>query len=353
MNPDEKSTKFYAEFFKGYNLKVLIDVLAGYISRGFITFTKNGISMRETNETKTVLFDLTLPKKYFSTYLCRFKGPYEISVHYKYWQKLIKSVKKKDSLALSILAEPESTDNNIIHRLYTSIWSQKSGLEKSSSRKETNHITFSTDIQHSKIGLPEGYELGKTIPASEFQKIKKMTSVSKKLQIVVQRDKFLSFSCDGGNVMGSTISFGELVESFDSDAEDNSDDDDVDIDIGDKKDNKNNTKKKNVNLKKSQNKGPTKEVPREEKYPNVYTAEFDTSLYGPLVKLAGLSEQMTFYSPKEHGFPLKIELQYGTGAVLIIYTKDNHQIEYERLQNTEPENTLLKTTKKGRGRKGQ
>lgn len=318
----KKVNKVYAEFFKGYNLKVLIDVFSGYISRGMITFSREGIYIREWNESLAIVFDLVLPKKYFQEYVCTFKNPYNILVNYKYWQKLVKTVKKKDFLALSIQAYEGDTDN-VIPKLLTSIWTQKN--DRFSSRRETNHITFQAEQTKKKINLPENYELGKTIPSCEFQKIKKMTNVSKKLIIEIQRDKYLSFSCDGGDVMGSEISFGEKVHSFEKGDDESSDDE------GEQSENE--------------------DTEDTSEYPGLYSAEFDTSLFGPLVKLAGLAEQMSFYSPKDQGNPLKIELQYGNSAILTIFIKDSHQIEYERLSSQKHDSVInIKSEGKGRGR---
>ena len=48
------------------------------------------------------------------------------------------------------------------------------------------------------------------IEAADFQKIKRLTTIGKMINVVIQKDNYLSFKCDAGVIYDSNLGFGEL-----------------------------------------------------------------------------------------------------------------------------------------------
>jgi hypothetical protein len=370
-----RNKTFYAEISKGYILKVMVDTLTGPLQRAYINIDKDGIKLRQPDSGNMVLYDIDLPRKNFRPFKCA--KQMTISVNLKHMQGLLKNVKKKDSITMFI--DPKYEGKFVI-------MIRPDGGKKNT-RTETNSIVFQEEKDYKFDGLPEGgYLYPMVIEATDFQKIKRLTTIGKFVNVTIQRDNYLAFTCDAGVVYDSALEFGELLEHLD---------DDCGSPPGPA--NKRcycskppedcwcvcNKKNIPVNTKFRPKRGcgeylcdccctcPECEeylqdclCPKKDKdgydieeggdavqYPDLFKKQYFSTILTKLVKLPGLCSQMQFYAPTTPCFPLKIEVNAGQGSFTLgtiqIFIKDVAQITLE--QTLENGRDVL--TVKGKGKR--
>lgn len=266
---------FIAEAVKGYIIKVIIDVLNGFLQRSVLRLTPDGIFLRATDRNHVICFKIDLLREKFLRYEC--KTPIDISLNFKHLQTLMKNVKKKDTIVLFI-------DDKNPGKLGISITQDKA------KKNETNYIVFQeeTDVEEMEAPGAENYYHPVVIESVDFQKVKKLSTINnRELQLQIQRSNFIRFSADAV-VRSSEVSFGELTTDEEVEGSDDAE------------------------------------------YPNLYEANFSSQTFSSLIKLPGLCTQMQFYSPNIHGMPLKIKVSAGLLGEIEIYIKDLKQINYEK-----------------------
>ena len=223
MATTRRGKLFYADAAKGYTIKVLIDVLAGSLSRTSIRLKNKGIFIKDADAKKHMLFYISLLREKFRSYRCTKEIIFSLNL--KHLQKMVRNVKKKDSMILFI--EKSRPD-----KLGISI-RPEGGATRRSSRTETMYITIQKDSNEivEDFRLPEVHQTddGETIKvyghpmvieAPDFQKIKKFSSIGKEVTVKMQRSNYISFYCDSGEIYSDELSFGEIHETLDSESED-------------------------------------------------------------------------------------------------------------------------------------
>ena len=349
---------FYADAAKGYTIKVLVDVLSGPLSRATINLTKEGILIRRADQSKVILFDSNLPRENFRSYVCR--KPQRISLNLKHLQKMVRNVKKKDSMVLFI-------DKNNTGKLGLSI-RPEGGTTRRSSRTETVYIAIQEENgPNDDSRLPEEHIDGDDTPskvygypmvieASDFQKIKKMTQVGKVITVKMQSNNYISFYCDLGEVFSTELEFGEIIDDPETDSESEEEQDDgseLESEEDEILDEEASGSASEASGSGSDEYESDDEVPEdgsegsaseasasgsdaesEGEVRGWYEANFYTNIFGMLVKLPGLCSQMQFYAPKIKGYPLKLKMKAGTGHSILgdiqVYIKDIEQINAEQ-----------------------
>lgn len=335
-----KGKLFYAEAVKGYTLKVMIDSLALSMSRTVFKASKKGFFHRNMDEAEHILFDVKFSRKNFRPYVCREEVTFSFNL--KHLQKMVRNVKKKDSIIMFITKKDPA-------KLYLAI--RPSGSTSGhNSRLETVFITI-TQIKNPEqsVDLPEVYvdadgnEIGvylfpMVIDAADFQKIKKMTTgVGKTMLVEMQRNNYISFSGDNGELYGTKLEFGEILDNPESEEENEPDDysgeetkedevekDEVEEDEG--------NKCEDVKETEDEEDDNDYENDEDDEIKGWYEAEFNMNIFSLLMKLPGLCSQMQFYAPKIERYPLKISMQAGTLGEITIYIKDKKQIAVEETQ---------------------
>ena len=313
---------FYAEVSKGYVPKVAFDALATNIHKIPLIISKKGISIRvadrDTPGQAHILWDVTWERKNFARgYICTKSGT--IRINAKHLQKMLKNVKKKDSLIFFI----KKSDENQLGIIIRPMDGTKTG--GSVSRSETIYLSIEW-VDLVLPTLPESYlDEGKMrnvygdpviVESTDFQKIKKITSVCKtNILVSIQKDNYISFRAGDEKVMSSHLEYGELLKVLDESISEESYDD-------------SNCSEESNNCE------PLIEDSEEEiqdnstfVYPSFYKEEFDVSLFSPLIKLPGLCIQLEFYVPKIPTYPLKVSMMASSGLGSInIYIKNQKQI---------------------------
>lgn len=201
---------FRAKTLHGYSFKILFELLQNNFKTGCFRINKKGLFLRMTDSNRKILVDVSLDYDKFNFY--KFSNENELIIGFSLDQihKLMKAVRKKDSIVLYI-----SRDNP--NKLSIKV------IPNENTKKRTTE--FGIGIQTSQnvdISLPEDYDKFIMINSNEFQKAcKEITSLSPNIKVII--NKFIiKFFADGGNVYDKETSFGENNES-DIDSDDNED----------------------------------------------------------------------------------------------------------------------------------
>jgi len=303
---------FEAKTLEGYNIKILIELLQNTIRTGCFIINEGGISLCMMDTHKKVLINLNLKAQNFNTYTFTPKGcnpkkddtsyhrdekwlegsedSIYIGINLSHLHKMLKTIKKKDSIILFINDEnPTDLGIKVIP-------------------KENNRVTTSTikiqETQNIDVELPEDYSKPIVVPSSEFQKMcKDMGNISNNINIVV-RGPQITFSCDAGGLYSREVTFGEdLTTPFPR----------VDDEKG-----------------KPQSAAQTREVVA----PIEYSDSYDTELLTRIIKLAGLSNNIKIYYGKE-STPLLLKSKVGSLGKISIYIKSKAQIEDDKRMTME------------------
>ena len=303
----QKSILFRAVAVRGHILKVIVDTLHQPLPRGYLTLRKDGIYIRQSDQANTILFDIALQRQNFASYKC--KREMSISVNFKHLQKQLKSVKKKDQVSIWI-------DENEPEKLWFTVRSSReetgpNKLAQKAARVEVNFIVYKEEPEYSMSDLPDGgYKYPMVIDASEFVKIKRLTSVGKVIDVKMQRSNYIGFHSDAVKCFGSDINFGDLRDG----SEDSEDDEEEE-----------------------------QETPEDDGNADIFAAQFYNAIFNLLVKLPSLCTQMQFYAPTIPHFPLKVAMTATQSGLVLgtiqVYIKDVMQINFE--ESLKGENAVL------------
>ena len=353
-----KGKLFYAEAVKGYTLKVMIDSLALTMSRTVFRATKKGFYHRNTDEAEQILFDVSFSRRNFRPYVCREELTFSLNL--KHLQKMVRNVKKKDSIIMFV-------SKKIPDKLALAIRPCGS-TSGHNSRLETVYITI-TRIEEPEqpLSLPEVYvdedgnevevySYPKVIDAADFQKMKKMTTVGKTVLVEMQRNSYISFYSDNGELYSSRLEFGEILDNPESDGENEADDysedeaNSVEVETDEEESEGSEEEEPEESEEEDEVEGSDEEEDyseddEDEEIKGWYEAEFNMNVFGLLMKLPGLCTQMQFYAPKIERYPLKIGMQAGTLGEITVYIKDKKQVAIEQTQREQLQAEGISNTK--------
>jgi len=281
---------FYAEIPKGYTFKVTIDSLVTIMNRGTFVVNKEGIFFRQSDEAEHVLYDASFLRKNLPGYKC--KKEIYFNLNLSHFHKLMKNVKKKDSIVMYI-------DMKEQEKLSLVIKPSDSKLNPSDSRTEDIFIVIKQlQVEPPIMDLPDVtpdgidvYKYPKVIKSSEVQKMKKMTSVGKIIKVEMQGSRYISFDADRGELYGSRFKYGQLLDEDEA-----------------------------------------KEYEEDSSETAIYKAQFNVSSFVLLTKLPGLCAQMQFYAPTVPHYPIKIGMEASGLGAINVYVKDVEQINREQQQ---------------------
>lgn len=255
---------------EGYSLKVLAELLQNNIKTACFEVDEKGIRLRMMDTHRTILIDLELDADSFSVYKYRPDEKLYLGINLTHFHKMLKSIKKRDSIQLFIDDE-SPTDLGI------------KVIPKENNRVTTSFIKIQ-NIQNLDINLPDNYSKPVIVPSGEFQKMcKGLTHISNVTHITA-KGFLIRFSSDAGGVMKRFTEFGETEDSD-----------------GEEDDSKN-------------------EEPE-------YAEDFDTEQLTRITKLSGLSTNMQIYPKSEN--PLLFRCPIGTLGKISIYLKSKNLQEVE------------------------
>ena len=264
--------KFKCKTGEAYQIKVLAELLTNNLKTGCFEVSNDGIVLRMFDHPRKTLVDLRLLGENFSLYKFRFDTKFCMGLNLNHFHRMLKSIKKKDSLQLFI-------DSTVPNELGIRT------IPKENTRITTSGIKIQ-EIQNLDIDIPTGYGKPVIVPSSEFQKMCKDLSSIGSVNITVKaRDFHIEFIADADGILKRKVAFGENEES---DGEDSENDDSPE-----------------------------------------YNATFTTDQLSRITKLAGLSNTMQIF-PANSKLPLLFRSSVGSLGKISIYVKSKELVEEEK-----------------------
>lgn len=187
---------FFCKTSEGYIIKTLAELLQNNIKNGCFLLSRKGIVFRMTDSNKKILIDLELAGENFVQFKYKGTGTTSIGLNFTHFYKMVKSIKKKDSVVLFI--EDERSGELGIRVI----------------PKEKNRITTSfvkiQSLQSLDIELPEGYDGAVIVPSNEYVKmIKDLNSMSGNSINISSNCNTIKFGCNSNGVYSRDIIFGD------------------------------------------------------------------------------------------------------------------------------------------------
>lgn len=255
-------------------IKVLLELLHNNIKTGCFEISSRGIYLCMTDSNRRTLLHLSLESRQFNYFYVKSPHtPLNIGVNLIYTYKMLKTVKKKDSLQLFIR---ENAPSDLGIQI----------VPKDNGRLMTSYVRIQT-IQHLDIQAPEPYFHSILISSSEFSKMcKDMLSISSTMTIMMTQYN-IHFSCLLGSVYSREVILGETM---------------MDDTLG------------------SSSIFPTQSTP-------LFKDEFDTEQLSRIFKIAGLSSTINIHTAEN--MPLLIECKVGNLGKISIYVKSRQQMQQQ------------------------
>lgn len=184
-------------------VKCLSELLQNSLKNTSFEIDQKGIRLKMTDSNKKILIDLELFAENFSLFKFKSSKKLYIGLNQSHFYKMLKTIKKKDSIVLFI--EDEKTTDLGIQII----------------PKEKNRVTESfikiQNIQHLDIDVPEGYSNPVIVPSSEYQKMcKDMANISNTISVTSTKYN-IKFSSNAGSVYSREVTFGENDQEDDFD----------------------------------------------------------------------------------------------------------------------------------------
>jgi DNA polymerase III sliding clamp (beta) subunit (PCNA family) len=260
---------------EAFQLKVLADLLSGSLKVGCFVISEDGFTLCQADNFNNTLIDLSLDAGDFCPYVLKTRSKIFLGLNMTHLHKMLKMVKKKDSLQLTI------------HNLDSEDLELETIPPKDGARITTSFVKILRQ-QCVDTEVPSGYGRPVIVQSGDLHKmIKDLQSIGPKIRVVA-REFYIRFECDsGGGVLKRHVTFGDPKYSkYSSDDEDDS------------------------------------EKPEE------YCQEFSTEQFTRIAKVASLSQQMKIYFSTD--LPLKLVSSIGSMGEIRIFIKSLAQISEEQ-----------------------
>jgi proliferating cell nuclear antigen len=270
---DKQTSIFKSKTSDAYLIKVLAELLTNNLKIGCFLLDASGIKLTQFDNHRHTLVDMRLDSENFSIYRYKKSEKIQLGLNLNHFHRMLKSIKKKDSLQLFIL-EGQETELGI-----------------KTIPKENNRITTSgikiQNIQNLEVVLPSGYTSNPIIvSSSEFQKMCKDLCNIGSSNITVYAKQFnIEFTADADGILKRKVILGETINSEEGDEDD---------------------------------------LENDEKY----TATFSSEQFSRITKLAGLSSNLQIYTGNSD-LPLLFRSNIGSLGKISVYVKSNEIIENE------------------------
>jgi proliferating cell nuclear antigen PCNA len=187
---------FYCKTTEGYIMKILAELLQNNIKNGCFVITKKGITLRMTDSNRKILIDMEMLCENFTQFKFKQEDSLSIGLNFSHFYKMLKSIKKKDSIVLFI-DEENQTDLGI------------QIIPKEKNRITTSYIKIQ-NLQSLDIELPTGYQTSIIVPTGEYIKmIKDLNNMGGNTIVVQSTENLIRFSCNSNGVYSRNIVFGD------------------------------------------------------------------------------------------------------------------------------------------------
>ena len=190
-----KQPLFQCKTDNAFQFKILSELLSNILNIGFFEISKTGISISMFDQPRKTMISIQLQAENFQTYVLNSKESLHIGMNTSHFHKMLKSLKKKDFIELSI--ESENLSELIIKTI----------------PKENNRVTVSgmkiQSAQNLDVVKPVGYTKSIIIQSSDFSKmIKDLSVVSSDIFTISNTDDTIKFSSESDGIVKRDVMFG-------------------------------------------------------------------------------------------------------------------------------------------------
>jgi proliferating cell nuclear antigen PCNA len=256
---------------EAYQIKILAELLTNNLKHGCFDVTDDGITLRMFDQPRRTLVDLNLQAENFALYKFKSEEKFCLGLNLNHFHKMLKSIKKKDSLQLFI-----STDVPNELGIKT--------IPKENTRVTTSGIKIQ-NIQNVDADIPSGYGKPVIVPSPDFQKMcKELSSIGSTNIRVKARGFHIDFIADADGILKRKVRLGESDDS----------DDEEDVNM----------------------------------VTNSYDATFTTDQFTRINKIAGLGSTMQIF-PGTNDLPLLFRSSVGSLGKISVYIKSKELLDKE------------------------
>jgi len=255
---------------EAYYIKVLAELLTNNLKTGCFEVGEDGVVLRMFDHHRITLVDLELLSENFCVFKLKNNENLNLGLNLNHFHKMLKSIKKKDSLKLYIT---ESNPTELVIKT----------IPKENTRITTSGIKIQ-NIQNLDIDIPTGYGKPIIVPSAEFQKMcKDLGSIGSTNITVRAKGYHIDFLADADGILKRKVTFGE---------DEDSDDDPGSAEVVDE-----------------------------------YVATFSTEQLSRVTKLAGLSNILQIFPT--NNLPLMFRSSVGNLGKISVYIKSKESLEHE------------------------
>ena len=181
-----------------YHIKMIAEILSNIIKTGFFEINEKGIFLSMYDQPRKTLISVKLLAENFQIYKFNRSEPMYIGMNTSHFHKMLKSIKKKDSIELYI-------DNDRLSELVIKT------TPREHSRTIISNIKIHTAQNLDIYDTPDGYKKSTIIPSGDFNKMIKDLNIvgSDKFIISSPKPGVITFSADSDGIIKREIAFGE------------------------------------------------------------------------------------------------------------------------------------------------
>ena len=175
--------------------KNLIEVLYNNITKTNFVVDEKGMTMRQMDQCRKIMFDIDIDGYSFNLYEFNMKERLNLGIEIAYLYKILSSVKKKDKMELFIESgKPDELGVRLFH---------KNGV------RVTTSFMKIQNFQNIEINIQDDYNKPVVISGAEFQKtVKELRGDSCNAINITTTKSSVTFSVDGGLVLKRSVKFG-------------------------------------------------------------------------------------------------------------------------------------------------
>ena len=256
---------------EAYQIKILAELLTNNLKHGCFDVTDDGITLRMFDQPRRTLVDMSLHAENFSLYKFKSEEKFCLGLNLNHFHKMLKSIKKKDSLQLFISSD---VPNELGIKT----------IPKENTRVTTSGIKIQ-NIQNVDADVPVGYGKPVIVPSPDFQKMcKELSSIGSTNIRVKSRGFHIDFIADADGILKRKVRLGE--------SDDSDDEEGADMKV------------------------------------NSYDAIFTTDQFTRINKIAGLGSTMQIF-PGTNELPLLFRSSVGSLGKISVYIKSKELLDKE------------------------